>query len=120
MGHRAPESVIHFSCPLPSPRLILFLSFRPKPPTNSFSVHPPDSTRLVPLCSFPLQAEWSYPVDLWSVGVVLLEMLAGRQLFALSHDDVHLHMMEKLLGKKVGLLVLGFRVRGSGLWLRCK
>jgi len=43
---------------------------------------------------------------------VLLEMLAGRQLFALSHDDVHLHMMEKLLGKKVGLLVLGFRVRG--------
>jgi hypothetical protein len=32
-------------------------------------------------------------------------MLAGRQLFALSHDDVHLHMMEKLLGKKVGALV---------------
>lgn len=32
-------------------------------------------------------------------------MLAGRQLFALSHDDVHLHMMQKLLGKQVKPLI---------------
>jgi serine/threonine protein kinase len=45
-----------------------------------------------------IQAPWSYGVDTWATGVILLEMLTGRQLFALSHDDVHLHCMAKLLG----------------------
>eukprot|EP00286_Rhodomonas_abbreviata_P001968 CAMPEP_0181291424 /NCGR_PEP_ID=MMETSP1101-20121128/1959_1 /TAXON_ID=46948 /ORGANISM="Rhodomonas abbreviata, Strain Caron Lab Isolate" /LENGTH=897 /DNA_ID=CAMNT_0023395813 /DNA_START=244 /DNA_END=2938 /DNA_ORIENTATION=+ len=45
-----------------------------------------------------LQAGWSYPLDVWAIGCLVVELYTGQHLFELAHDDVHLHMMERLLG----------------------
>lgn len=45
-----------------------------------------------------LQAGWSFGIDIWAVGCIIVELLTGRQLFQLAHDDVHLAMMERVLG----------------------
>jgi dual-specificity kinase len=31
-----------------------------------------------------LQADWSYPVDLWGLGCIVVEMVIGRQMFELA------------------------------------
>eukprot|EP00284_Hemiselmis_tepida_P009805 CAMPEP_0174923108 /NCGR_PEP_ID=MMETSP1355-20121228/6361_1 /TAXON_ID=464990 /ORGANISM="Hemiselmis tepida, Strain CCMP443" /LENGTH=256 /DNA_ID=CAMNT_0016168763 /DNA_START=46 /DNA_END=816 /DNA_ORIENTATION=- len=45
-----------------------------------------------------LQAGWSFPLDTWGVGCVLCELAVGAKVFCLAHNDVHLHMIERLLG----------------------
>jgi dual-specificity kinase len=45
-----------------------------------------------------LGLRWSFPADMWSVGCILYELLAGRALFQ-THDDLeHLAMMEMCRG----------------------
>ena len=45
-----------------------------------------------------LQAGWSFGIDIWAVGCIMVELITGRQLFELAHDDAHLAMMERALG----------------------
>jgi len=45
-----------------------------------------------------LQAGWSYPLDVWAIGCLICEIYTGKYLFELAHDDVHLWMMDRLLG----------------------
>jgi len=45
-----------------------------------------------------LQAGWSFPLDVWALGCLCVELYSGQHLFELAHDDVHLYMMERLLG----------------------
>lgn len=45
-----------------------------------------------------LQAGWTYPLDVWAVGCVLAELATGSKVFELAHDDVHLAMIERLVG----------------------
>lgn len=41
---------------------------------------------------------WQFPVDIWSVGCIVLELLTGRMVFN-THDSVdHLNQMERLIG----------------------
>jgi len=45
-----------------------------------------------------LQAGWSYPLDVWAIACLIIELCIGQHVFELAHDDVHLAMMERLLG----------------------
>jgi hypothetical protein len=54
---------------------------------------PIDSGNIPPMT---LQAGWSFPVDVWAVGCIVVELVTGQQLFELAHDDVHLAMMERV------------------------
>mmetsp|Transcript_34653 Transcript_34653/g.80997 ORF Transcript_34653/g.80997 Transcript_34653/m.80997 type:complete len:708 (-) Transcript_34653:130-2253(-) len=45
-----------------------------------------------------LQAGWSFPLDVWAIACLMVELVTGSHLFELAHDDVHLHMMERCLG----------------------
>jgi dual-specificity kinase len=48
-----------------------------------------------------LGLEWSFGVDLWAIGCVLMELYTGHRLFNISSsaDDVaHVKMMESMLG----------------------
>lgn len=45
-----------------------------------------------------LQAGWSFPLDVWAIACLVVELVTGKHLFELAHDDVHLHMMERALG----------------------
>ena len=45
-----------------------------------------------------LGLSWSYPVDLWSLGCILLELLTGDALFQTHENLEHLAMMERALG----------------------
>ena len=46
-----------------------------------------------------LEAGWSYPSDIWSVGCIIAEAYAGDMFFA-THDDMeHLALMERALGR---------------------
>jgi serine/threonine protein kinase len=45
-----------------------------------------------------LQAGWSHPLDVWAVACLIVELCTGTYLFELAYDDVHLQMMERLLG----------------------
>jgi len=41
---------------------------------------------------------WSFPVDIWSVGCIILELLYGRMVFN-THDSIdHLSQMETMIG----------------------
>lgn len=41
---------------------------------------------------------WSFPVDMWSVGCIILELLYGRMVFN-THDSIdHLSQMETMIG----------------------
>lgn len=41
---------------------------------------------------------WSYPVDIWSMGCILVEFLVGDALFQTHDNAEHLALMERLLG----------------------
>ena len=41
---------------------------------------------------------WSYPVDMWSIGCILVELYTGRALFQTSDDAEHLAMIELVNG----------------------
>jgi len=46
-----------------------------------------------------LEAGWSYPSDIWSVGCIVAEAYAGDMFFA-THDELeHLALMERALGR---------------------
>ena len=45
-----------------------------------------------------LQAGWSFPLDVWAIACLIIELCIGQHVFELAHDDVHLAMMERLLG----------------------
>ena len=45
-----------------------------------------------------LQAGWSHPLDVWAIACLIIELCTGKRAFELAHDDVHLAMMERLLG----------------------
>lgn len=42
---------------------------------------------------------WSYPAEIWSIALILLELHTGECVFMTHSDDEHLAMMERLLGK---------------------
>lgn len=49
-----------------------------------------------------LHSGWSYPAEMWSVGLILVELITGECVF-LTHDDKeHLAMIEKFLYGTVG------------------
>eukprot|EP00293_Proteomonas_sulcata_P011445 CAMPEP_0184298880 /NCGR_PEP_ID=MMETSP1049-20130417/9600_1 /TAXON_ID=77928 /ORGANISM="Proteomonas sulcata, Strain CCMP704" /LENGTH=279 /DNA_ID=CAMNT_0026609147 /DNA_START=90 /DNA_END=929 /DNA_ORIENTATION=+ len=57
-----------------------------------------------------LQAGWSFPLDVWAVACLIVELCTGSYLFELAYDDVHLQMMERLLGPiPADLLRKGFQ-----------
>lgn len=41
---------------------------------------------------------WSFPCDMWSIGCVLFELIAGEALFQTHEDSEHLAMMKAALG----------------------
>ncbi|KAG5649136.1 hypothetical protein H0H81_006020, partial [Sphagnurus paluster] len=41
---------------------------------------------------------WSSPIDIWSLGCVVFELMTGRNLFEAEHDESHLRCMVELLG----------------------
>lgn len=41
---------------------------------------------------------WSYPCDIWSIGCILVEFLAGEALFQTHENLEHLAIMERVLG----------------------
>lgn len=45
-----------------------------------------------------LQAGWSYPADVWSIGCLLPELLSGDMLFATHDDEEHMALMQRVLG----------------------
>ena len=45
-----------------------------------------------------LQAGWSHPLDVWAIACLIIELCTGTHVFELAHDDVHLAMMQRLLG----------------------
>lgn len=46
-----------------------------------------------------LNANWSQPVDVWSIGCILYELYTGNILFKTAEDDLqHLGILEKVLG----------------------
>lgn len=62
---------------------------------------------------------WSFACDMWSVGCILVELLAGDALFQTHENLEHLAMMEKVGG---GLQLVGWLCCCAGCtagWLRC-
>ncbi|KAK6997496.1 kinase-like protein [Favolaschia claudopus] len=59
----------------------------------------PASTRQYRAPEMILGLGWSYPLDLYSVGCVLVELFTGRTLFQAAEDLEHLAMMEAVTGK---------------------
>ncbi|XP_055353731.1 serine/threonine-protein kinase Doa-like [Paramacrobiotus metropolitanus] len=50
-----------------------------------------------------LQLGWSYPIDVWSVGMILFELYTGTSMFERARNTrVQLAMMERVLGKIPG------------------
>eukprot|EP00049_Salpingoeca_infusionum_P004512 m.80452 g.80452 ORF g.80452 m.80452 type:complete len:571 (-) comp12599_c0_seq7:45-1757(-) len=48
-----------------------------------------------------LEAGWSHPADVWSIGCIVMEILFGQPLFD-THDNLeHLHMMSRTLDHQV-------------------
>lgn len=45
-----------------------------------------------------LGLKWSYPVDMWSIGCILVELYTGRSLFQTSDEAEHLAMIERVIG----------------------
>lgn len=46
-----------------------------------------------------LNANWSHPVDVWSIGCILYELYTGNLLFNTEENDLeHLGIMERILG----------------------
>lgn len=46
----------------------------------------------------PLEMDWSFPVDIFSAGMVLIEMFVGSAVFETYTDAEHMEMMEIFLG----------------------
>jgi dual-specificity kinase len=46
-----------------------------------------------------VNAGWSFPVDIWSIGCILFEIACGDTLFQTHKNVEHLAMMEYLLGR---------------------
>ncbi|KAF9884204.1 dual specificity protein kinase kns1 [Aspergillus nanangensis] len=42
-----------------------------------------------------LQCPWGLPVDIWSIGCIMIELLLGMRLFTVNDDVVHLALMQK-------------------------
>jgi serine/threonine protein kinase len=42
---------------------------------------------------------YSRPIDVWSIGCILYELVSGRLLFDTHEDQEHLKMMERILGE---------------------
>ena len=57
-----------------------------------------------------LQAGWSYPTDIWSLGCILAELHIGHVLFPLVSEELHLELMARLLGRPLpaSLIARGF------------
>eukprot|EP00960_Hanusia_phi_P074133 768161-Hanusia_phi.AAC.4 len=61
-----------------------------------------------------LQAGWSYPLDVWAIACLICEIYTGQYLFELAHDDVHMWMMDKVVGPcPQELLKLGYSNRNQ-------
>jgi len=45
-----------------------------------------------------IKAGWSYPLDVWAIACLAMELRTGDHVFELVHDDIHLRMMMNLLG----------------------
>jgi dual-specificity kinase len=45
-----------------------------------------------------LDRGWSYPLDIWSIGCILIELYTGEPLFQTHHNQEHLDMMQHILG----------------------
>ena len=45
-----------------------------------------------------IKAGWSYPLDVWAIACLAMELRTGDHVFELVHDDIHLRMMINLLG----------------------
>lgn len=41
---------------------------------------------------------WTYPVDVWSIGCILVELYMGQALFQTHENLEHLAMMQRILG----------------------
>lgn len=46
-----------------------------------------------------LEAGWSFPCDIWSVGCILVELFTGEVLFQTHDNAQHLALMERIIGK---------------------
>jgi serine/threonine protein kinase len=42
---------------------------------------------------------YSRPIDVWSIGCILFELVSGRLLFDTHEDQEHLKMIERILGE---------------------
>mmetsp|Transcript_27494 Transcript_27494/g.80236 ORF Transcript_27494/g.80236 Transcript_27494/m.80236 type:complete len:652 (+) Transcript_27494:2909-4864(+) len=56
------------------------------------------STRQYRAPEVVLGLKWNHVIDMWAIGCVTIEMLAGRQLFPTHADPEHLAMMERVSG----------------------
>ncbi|EMG46108.1 KNS1 Dual specificity protein kinase KNS1 [Candida maltosa Xu316] len=64
------------------------------------------STRHYRAPEIVLGCGWSFPIDMWSVGCVIIELLSGEVLYKTHANHQHLAMIEKVSGTKIPIFMV--------------
>jgi len=65
-----------------------------------------------------LQAGYTFPVDVWGVACILIEMVLGQILFKVTREDEHLVLYETILGQKLPQSLLDRGLANQNQWNR--